>query len=288
MKSNSIWFVFLVLALVTMACGIRFNLPIVEVKTGPTVTDDILVAKLEDPGQIAEVSLAFGAGEIDLGPGVEDALISGTATYNVPDFKPQVTVSGKDVRIEQGDLEIGGIPNFDQKIKNRWDLKFGDMPMKLDIKAGAYQADYEFGGLSLHALELADGAADVDLSFDSPNLAEMDTFRYTTGASNITLTGLANANFETMIFQSGAGNYTLNFSGELKRDATVRIETGLSTVTIVVPKGFNAVLEIEGGLSTVDLDGDWRQDGNQYILSGSGPTLRFVVKMGAGTLNLEN
>jgi hypothetical protein len=160
--------------------------------------------------------------------------------------------------------------------------------MKLKINAGGYQADYELGGLSLQELEVADGAADVNLSFAEPNLVDMGTLRYTTGASSITLTGLANANFDTMVLQSGAGSYHLEFTGELKRDATVHIESGLSTVTVVVPKGVNAELEIEGGLSNVDLGGDWDRQGSKYVLSGDGPTIHFMVKMGAGTLQLEN
>ena len=36
----------------------------------------------------------------------------------------------------------------------------------------------------------------------------MALFRYETGASKVKLTGLANANFGTMDFNSGAGDYT--------------------------------------------------------------------------------
>ncbi len=288
MKRNPWFIVILVVALVTMACGIQFNLPVVQVKTGPTVTDEISVQKPEAAGEVENVTLAFGAGKIKLSPGAEDALISGTATYNVPDFKPKVTTNGSDIRLEQGNLQVGGIPDFKESIKNEWDLKLGDTPMKLEIQAGGYSADYEFGDLSLKDLKVADGAADVNLSFSKPNLVEMDTFRYSSGASNITLNDLGNANFDQMIFQSGAGSYRLDFSGELKRDATVRIETGFSTVTVIVPKGVNAVLEIEGGLSNVDMSGDWKKEGNQYLQAGSGPTLHFIVKMGAGTLRLED
>jgi hypothetical protein len=287
MKHNSLFIVFIVLALATLACGIQFNLPVVEVKTGPTVTDDISISAPEG-NETAEVTLAFGAGRITLNPGAEAALISGTATYNVPDFKPKITTDGSEIRLEQGDLEIGGIPNFNKDIENEWDLQFGATPMNLKINAGAYQADYEFGGLALQELEIADGAAEVDLSFSEPNKIEMDTFRYTTGASTIDLKSLANTNADTIIFQSGAGSYTLDFSGDLKRDVTVRIETGLSTITLVVPEGVDAVVEVDGGLSNVDVNGAWKRLGGEYVLSGEGPTIRFVVKMGAGTLQLEN
>ena len=57
------------------------------------------------------------------------------------------------------------------------------------------------------------------------------------------MTGLANANFSTMIFSSGAGDYTLDFSGDLQRDATVTITTGLSNLKLVVPKGVAATAD---------------------------------------------
>jgi hypothetical protein len=287
MKRNPLIVVMIVLALATLACGIQFNLPVVEVKTGPTVTEDLSISTPEG-SETAHLTLAFGAGKISLEPGAEEALLAGTATYNVPDFKPKVITEGSTVRLEQGDLEIGGIPNFDEDIINEWDLKIGEAPLDLTINAGGYQASYDLGGLALEELEIADGAADVDLSFDEPNKAEMGTFRYTTGASSIDLTGLANANAERIIFQGGAGSYTLDFSGELQRDVTVRIDAGLSTIKVIVPEGVHAVVEIEGGLSNVDTRGDWKKQGSEYVLSGDGPTIRFVVKMGAGNLQLEN
>jgi len=101
------------------------------------------------------------------------------------------------------------------------------------------------------------------------------------------LKGLANANFEQMTFNSGAGDYTLSFDGDLQRDASVMIETGASTVNIIVPKGVNAQVTFDGGLSSVKADGGWEQNGNVYTLSGSGPTITITVKMGVGTLNLK-
>jgi hypothetical protein len=116
----------------------------------------------------------------------------------------------------------------------------------------------------------------------------MDAFRYTTGASNVDLEGLANANFTDMYFRSGAGSYTLDFSGDLKRDANISIDSGVSTVKVIVPEGVNARLSFDGSLSNVSTNGSWSKSNGDYVMNGSGPTLTFVVKMGAGTLELSN
>jgi len=277
--------VILILAVFTTACGMRVKLPI-ALTSGPTTTDQINIPLPDDTTEAVHLSLAFGAGTLTLAPG-SDALISGTATYNVADFKPEVTVSGHNVRIEQGEYTLKGIPDM-SNIVNEWDLSIGNVPIDLSIKAGAYEAEYEFGGLSLTNLTIQDGAADVELAFSSPNYVGMTFFRYETGVSNVSLTGLANANFTTMEFDSGAGNYTLDFSGELKRDASVNIETGVSNLTLIIPEGIPVQVTVESGLSNVSVGSGWTKNGKVYAQSGSGPVLTIVIEIGAGNLTLSH
>jgi hypothetical protein len=120
------------------------------------------------------------------------------------------------------------------------------------------------------------------------NPIEMDTLRYDTGASRASLSGLANANFKVMDFRSGAGDYRLDFSGELLQNADVSIKSGLSSIVIVVPEGTPATVRFEGGLTNVDVGGEWRTSGNVYTLSGEGPELTISIEMGAGNLELRN
>jgi hypothetical protein len=267
---------------------VNIDLPVRDVKTGPTVTDEINVPAPAASGDVTRLTLGFGAGVLRLSPGEDDALVSGTATYNVEDLKPIVTTDGDQVTIDSGDLEIRGIPDFGDNYKNEWDLNLGSEPMDLTINAGAYQGIFDLGGLSLSSLEISDGAADVDLEFSEPNLIEMDSFQYKTGASNVVLNGLANANFETLSFKGGAGDYTLDFSGELKRDATVTIDAGISSFKVIVPEGTSARVFFDGGLSNIDISGDWERDGNDYVQAGDGPMITINVNMGAGNLELRN
>jgi hypothetical protein len=278
----------LVLALVTMACGINITLPSTDMKTGPSVTEDILVPIPATTEEAIDLSLSFGAGEIKLSGGEENDLVSGKATYNVEDFKPIVETDGNEVTIKQGSLNIKGIPNFEDSIKNEWDFKLRNTPLNLHINAGAYSGKFALGGLSLKSLEISDGASDVNLSFDEPNQVEMDVFRYNTGASSVSLAGLANTNAATIIFRGGAGSYTLDFSGELQRDAVVSIEAGISSLAIIVPEGTSAKVTVEGGMSNIDSFGDWEESGNVYTQSGGDYKLTILVKMGAGSVELRN
>ena len=114
----------------------------------------------------------------------------------------------------------------------------------------------------------------------------MSTFTYSTGGSSMVLKGLANANFEQMNFNAGAGDYTLSFDGDFQRDASVMVDAGVSAVKIIVPKGVNAQVSFEGGLSNVKAESGWEQNGDIYSHPGSGAILNITVKMGVGTLNL--
>jgi hypothetical protein len=274
---------FLVLAIVSMACGFDINLPR-QSQPIPTETKDINVPYPDS--EETNLKLSFGAGELNLSPGTSD-IVDGTATYNYEEFEPDIVTDEGDIEINMGDSDYRVFPTFDE-IENTWDFKLGDQPMNLRIDSGAYQGRFELGGLSLTNLDINDGAADVELSFSEPNQVEMTQFTYSTGASNVKLTGLANANFSVFDFSSGAGDYTLDFSGELQRDATVTISSGLSNVIVIVPEGVNAIVTVEGGALNVNADSGWSQRGSVYEQDGEGHTLTIIIDMGAGNLTLTD
>ncbi len=278
----------ILLALTTLACAGNFEFPVTEIETGPTQTTDISVPLLDDPETIAEITLAFGAGNLNIAPGAEEALITGVATYNVADFAPVVTTDENAIRLEQGNLTVNGIPNFESNLENEWDLQLGSTPINLTINAGAYVGDYELGGLALNKLTISDGAADIKVNFSEPNLTEMESLNYNTGASNVTMTGIANANTPELIFRCGAGSYTLDFSGELQQDMQVSIESGISSIAVIVPEGVSAEVTYEGGMSNVSLDGSWEKSGSTYTHAGEGYTITITIKMGAGNLELRD
>lgn len=269
----------LVLALASLACGFSIDLP-QRPKAGPEVEESITVA---DPrSDETRLSISFGAGELTLSPASEgENLVDGTAIYNVEDLKPIIQKSGSSIEIRQGDFK--SLPLFED-MKNEWDLKLSDTPLDLALEAGAYEGHLELGGLALKSLTVQDGASHVDLSFTEPNQTEMSVLRYETGASDVRLTGLANANFSTLTFSGGAGNYTLDFSGELQRDAVVTVESGLGNLSLIVPEDVDAVVTVESAAVNINHASGWQQNGQKYTQNGSGPTLTILIKMAAGNL----
>lgn len=272
------------LAAASLACSINVNLPeIPRLQTGPTETLTVN-EPLPEADTVVDVRLEMAGGELSVSGGAE-GLVEGELRYNVADWKPTVTNEAGKLIIEQGDARDHlGIPNSD--VVNDWNLKLGDAPMNLTVHAGAYEGTLDLGGLPLRRLEITDGASEAKVTFDSLNPEDMDELVYRTGASDVTLTGLANANFETMSFEGGAGDYTLDFSGELQQDATVTVKTGVSSVRIIVPEGMSASIEVDGGLNDVSTEGQWSHSGDTYEVGGEGPTLTIKVDMGIGSLTL--
>ena len=278
--TKKILFALIVLALATLACGIETNLPVVPTP-GPEVTDQISVAA---PDGDANLTLSFGAGDLNLATGATK-LVEGTATYNITDFKPEIKTQGVDVSITQGNYQMNGFPSL-TNVKNKWDLKLGSAQMDLIINAGAYKGIFDFGGLALTNLTVTDGAAEVTANFSAPNPVKLNVLSYKTGASNVTLTNLANANFGTMVFESGAGNYKLDFGGKLQRDGSVSIRSGMSNLTLIIPPNVAATIKISSGLSNVQTPSGWTKQDDTYTQKGSGPMLTIVVEMGAGNVQI--
>ena len=271
----------LILALASMACSVTLNLP--QANTGPTQT--LTVSEARPDAKETKLTIGMGGGKLEIRPGGEK-LVEGTVEYNVAERKPEIQRSGSEVSISQNIKDatfLGG------QVVNNWDLRLGSGPTDLTIQAGAYEGKIDLSGVPLTNLSISDGASKATVLFDQPNPVVMSTFAYSTGASNIDLEGLLTANFDVMNFKGGAGNYTLDFSGKINREVQVFIDSGLGNITLKVPKGVNAQINVSGGLNNVSTQGTWTIEGQEYRTSGAaGPMLKIQVNVGVGNLQLEN
>lgn len=277
--------VIIILALTSLACSVNLGLPnVTRVET--TEPRTLNVSEAAPDGSPAEVSIKMGAGTLNLSGG-GSTLLEGTVNYNVAAWEPRVRREGNLVAISQGDInDMNGLPS--KNMNNEWNLRLGDVtPVELTIDAGAYKGEVDLSGVPLLALSVTDGASDNTITFNTPNPARMSTLHYKTGASKVTLEGLANANFSRMTFDGGAGAYTLDFSGTLANDAEVAIKAGVCNVKLIVPEGMNVIISNEGAVTSISTKGTWQVTDNTYAAAnGSGPTLTITVDMGVGNLEL--
>lgn len=280
MRKIAITLIILVLVGTTLACSFTVNTDNVKL-TETKVLDINEPAPTDLAG--ARVEIEMGAGKLNIAGGAQ-GLVEGTITYNVFGWTPEVIRSDGSVSIQQGRLEDIKIPNKD--VVNDWDILLGAFPTDLEISAGAYEGLIDLSGVSLTNLKISDGASKATVEFNSLNPVVMDSFSYKTGASQVKIYGIGNANTSQFTFDGGAGDYTLDFSGTLKQNLAVDVTSGVSKIKIIIPENVPARVTISGGLNNVSPSGTWSITGSVYEKTGTGPRMDITIDMGVGSLDL--
>lgn len=252
------------------------------------VTQELVVDEPLGAAAVTEVEIDMGMGNLTIAPGAV-GLASGTIRYNVESWEPTVTRTDKKLVIKQGSQK--GVSGLGSEIVNKWDMELGRAPMRLKISAGAYEGSFDLSGLTLQDLSIRDGASRTQVRFSSPNPGQMTDFTYKTGASTVSLIGLANANFKSMTFDGGAGSYSLDFSGQLRADAGVRVKAAAGSVRIAVPKETAAQVTIDGTLNDIDVEGAWTIINRTYSTpavgtQNRGKKLTVKVEIDVGSITL--
>jgi hypothetical protein len=125
--------------------------------------------------------------------------------------------------------------NFDFKT-DEWNVQLTDaIPLSLDASLGAGKAELDLSGLNLNKFSLSTGASSTNIYFGEMNRSVIEHMKIEAGVSKLVANGLCNANFKHMNFEGGVGSYFLNFDGDLKREADVKIDFGMGTMTLEIP-----------------------------------------------------
>ncbi len=270
----------LMLLLASLACSVSN----IEMKTVDTRVVEINEELPSDLGH-TELSFSMTGGTFNLSPG-SSGLVNGTITYNVENWEPQFTRSNNVYEIKQvNPFSFTGIPTGNTI--NKWDLSLSSaLPIDLSIEGGASENEFNLTGLQLTNLKIIQGASKTNLWFDSPNPQTMDEFSFSTGASSAELVGLGYANFNTMSFSAGAGNYTLDFTGALSHDAAVDIKATISNITIIIPSGMKAQIVNQGTVSNINTQGTWLITDQTYSTLEEGYILSINLEMAVGNVTL--
>lgn len=165
------------------------------------------------------------------------------------------------------------------------------LPTDLDLSLGASKSDLALSGIHLRSLSLNFGATKSSVRFSKPNPVVMKTLEVSAGASSIEMTGLGNANFETLDFSGGATNATLDFSGDIRRKVSANISIGAGAVTLVVPKTLAVKINASDDFfSSLSLPADFQKQGDYHYSGNTGNALGLLVldvSSGMGSVKIE-
>lgn len=268
------------LLMATLACSFQ-NTTLEEIDPQIMFIDE----PLPQAKQEAELVFKMGGGQFFITPGA-DGLVEGTIKYNAKQLEPNFTRRDGyfEIRPPKG---IQFKTDLFKNIINTWELGITkNIPIKLIIEGGASENNFDFTGLQLIDLNIKQGASDTIILFNEPNSSVIDYFSFITGASSAKMIGLGNANFKKMDIIGGAGNYSLDFSGNLNQDTIVNVKLSVSNVTIIIPSDMNAIINNTGAVSNINNKGAWLLNDNTYSTTNEGFALTINLDMAVGNVNL--
>ena len=183
-----------------------------------------------------KLEIKFGAGKLNIIPGQKD-VFEGNFQYEKSILKPNIyyEIFGKSGVLTLSQSIKKDIP-LSLSFKNMWNLKLpSNIPLQLYINTATYSGDINLTNLQIENLYLNTGASQTNIIFDQPNIIDLKNINIKTGASTVIFFGLANANFDEMSFNGGAGSYTFDFSGNLIKKSKVSIGAGAAKIILKIP-----------------------------------------------------
>lgn len=133
--------------------------------------------------------------------------------------------------------------------------------------------------------DLAEYRSEWDLKFNEDVSMAMK-INLGAGPSNLALGDL---NLTWLNVEGGAGDFTVDLTGDWHNDLDASIGGGLGSFTVRLPDTVGVIVEVEPGLSGVDA-GSLTRDGNRYVNDAYGVsdvTLRIDLNGGVGEINLD-
>lgn len=240
----------------------------------------------------SDLSLRIGVGacRLRLVPGDDGAWVKGTYRDPSGSLPLKISQEGSTVHLTQernwADVFgwLGNPPVLELALGR-------EHPFALTLETGASENEVELGGVPVTRLVTKHGAGRINLSFSAPNPGEMTLFNLAAGAGDLNVRDLANANFAEMVVEGGAAAYRFHFGGALRRNAHARIQAGVCSVQLAIPRSLAAKVTTEsviGGLAVGD--GFTKREGAFWsgaAIAGAEPVLTVQVSVALGSLNLD-
>ena len=211
--------------------------------------------------QTARVELRMGAGKVTVQGGASD-LMNATFLYNISTWKPIVDYV---VTNNEGRLlvrEPNGSYSFSTRYRYDWNIQLNSStPLDLDVKTGAGNASLDLSDMMVRTLTVDAGAASVFIKGSPKAMTSMDV-------------------------KTGVGSFNIDLTGDWKNSATVRVDGGVGSIKLAVPRNIGVTVNATRGIGSVNAPG-FTRDGNTYrnAAYGSGAiTLSIDLNVGVGSV----
>jgi hypothetical protein len=240
-----------------------------------------------------DVQMEYGAGTLRVQPATGGLLYRLEMRYDEDHFRPETEYDAAhtSLRVEMDGRE----GHHDRPRRNRMQggtstLSLApEVPVRLDLKFGAGDANLDLGGLALRRLRLSTGASDTHVAFATPNRVDAEEVRLEAGAAQITVTGLGNTHASLIRFEGGVGDATLDFGGQWTHDAEARLQMGIGSRKLRFPRGLGVRIHKDSFLSSFDHPGMVQRGDDWYSTNWDHATRKVTIDIDAamGSIDVE-
>jgi hypothetical protein len=213
--------------------------------------------------------------------------------YNIDEEKGYLTVDLSDEGTEEQRSEWHRMEHITPGLEtNAWYIKLNNsIPIRLNVDLGAGSGNIDISGLILKEFKLSTGVASTSVTCNEPNQVIMDVFYIEAGFSKFYGGHLGNANFKTLTFDGSIGSYSIDLSGDIRRESYVNVDIGLGSMNIILPANIGAQVRYDEGFLSSHTFEDFKKIGDgKYISSNyynSDGRLNIKIESGVGNVRIK-
>lgn len=239
------------------------------------------------------VKVEFGAGTFRLERDQGGALYRTSLVYDEELFEPVQRYDAGSRLLELGitskerEISYRRLKDLNQQLEVALSPR---VPVSLELSLGAAESKIDLGGLSLIRASIETGAGASVVEFSRPTISPCREIEIAVAAAQFTAERLGNSNCEEIRFKGGAGELTMDFTGEWQQSGEARavIGIGLGALTLRFPSHLGVALTMSRFLASFDESG-FQKRGDTYYSDGYDATdakLALDVEAALGDINV--
>ncbi|MEJ2245069.1 MAG: LiaF-related protein [Acidobacteriota bacterium] len=216
----------------------------------PAEMETIQQSQVYSEEKILNADVRFDVGELEItgGKGMESLYIF-NLEYDKSEFEPDVQYNSDSTGEGRLSFSLPRIhkPGLRKEgFSNSLRLQFNDsIPLDLEVDTEMANTRLSLSGLRVSGVVFESGVGGAKLFVYEPNPIVCEFVRLKNGVGSIDAIGLGNLNFRELEFEGGVGGADLDFTGNWRQDADVRIQVGIGGVHLRIPRSLGVRLETE-------------------------------------------
>ncbi|MGD8727520.1 MAG: LiaF-related protein [Gemmatimonadales bacterium] len=227
------------------------------------------------------VEVEFASGTLRLRPGRSESLFRIATRYDEDwfDFATDYDPRAASLRVKLAPEDLDDI-ELDDDSPQYLDLELSPtVPVSLDLKFGAAKSTIDLGGLALHRADIKTGASEAHIGFERSNRVRCEELSVAVGAAELIVTGIGNARCQRVKLAGGAGDVTLDFTGDWDPGTHTEAEVtmGFGGLTLRIPEDVGVELTMNRLFASVETTGFEKR--GSHLVSTNYDDARATVKL---------